>query len=93
MDVSPKIRQFCGNFPIFKVEETTLEQLEKRAQKYISGNDNLFYIFIFFSFYAYDFSLNSQWKDLNEFFRTLSLLAYFVNDLSGNQDKEGAFSN
>jgi len=47
MDVSPKIRQFCGNFPIFKVEETTLEESEKRAQKYISGNDKLYPFLIF----------------------------------------------
>jgi len=37
MDVSPKFRKFCGNFPIYRVQETTLEEMEQRAERFISG--------------------------------------------------------
>jgi len=37
MDVSLKFKQFCRNFPIYQVEETTLEEMEERAKRFISG--------------------------------------------------------
>jgi len=36
-NVSLKFRKFCGNFPIYRVEETTLEEMERRVERLISG--------------------------------------------------------